>query len=125
MKQPAPSLLPLLRSSTQGELLAVLYLHPDEQYSLTTLADRVRTSVPTVAREADRLAGAGLITENRAGNQRLIRANTDTPLFRPLADLLALTFGPLPVLTESLKSVPGVEEAYIYGSWAARYRNEP
>ncbi len=35
-----------------------------------------------------------------------------------------VTFGPLPVLTELLADVAGVEEAYIYGSWAARYRGE-
>ena len=40
----------------------------------------------------------------------------------PLAELLAVTYGPTAVLGELLASVPGVKEAYVYGSWAARYR---
>ena len=31
MRTPPPALLPLLRSQVQGELLALLYLHPDKQ----------------------------------------------------------------------------------------------
>lgn len=44
---------------------------------------------------------------------------------RPLTDLLAVTYGPLPVLTDLLSGVEGVGQAYIYGSWAARYLGEP
>jgi hypothetical protein len=29
------------------------------------------------------------------------------------------------VLTDALAVVPGVERAFIYGSWAARYQGEP
>jgi predicted nucleotidyltransferase len=46
---------------------------------------------------------------------------TDTPL----TDLLAVTYGPLPVITELLAAVEGVDRAYIYGSWAARHQGEP
>jgi predicted nucleotidyltransferase len=42
-----------------------------------------------------------------------------------LADLIAVTYGPLPVLSEALAGFAGVGEAYIYGSWAARYNGEP
>jgi hypothetical protein len=43
-----------------------------------------------------------------------------------LTDLLAVTYGPLPVLTDLLSVVAGVDQAYIYGSWAAtRYLGEP
>ena len=42
-----------------------------------------------------------------------------------MIDLLALTYGPAAILPELLARVDGVREAYIYGSWAARYRGEP
>lgn len=118
-------MLPLLRSQAQGELLARLYLNPEREYSLTELAEGIGTSLPTIMREADKLAGGGLIDERRSGNQRLIRARTDTPLSRPLTELLAATYGPVPVLTELLADVDGIDEAYIYGSWAARYHQTP
>lgn len=125
MKESPPELLPLLRSRAHGELLAWLYLHPDVEYSTSQLANRVRLSQSTVSREADRLVEAGLVLERRVGRNRMLRAATDTILARPLTDLLAVTFGPLPVLSKLLAAVPGVEEAHIYGSWAARYAGDP
>lgn len=123
--QARSQLLPLLRSPLLGDLLAWIYLHPDEKCSVTDLARRFGTSQSTVSREADRLAATGLIRQERRGNLRLLQANTDSPLARPLTELLALTYGPAAVLGDLLASVPGVDEAYVYGSWAARYAGEP
>ena len=125
MKVSPPTLLPLLRSRAHGELLAWLYLHPAAEYSTVDLARLVGLSQATVSREADRLLGAGLIEERRIGRMRLLRAAADTILTRPLTDLLAATFGPLPVLTELLADIEGISEVYIYGSWAARYAGDP
>ncbi|MDR0345479.1 MAG: MarR family transcriptional regulator [Nocardiopsaceae bacterium] len=120
------ALLPILRSPRQGELLAWLFLDPDEgEYSTSDLARRLGVSQPTISREADRLAASGLITERRYGRLRLLRANMDTPIARPLTDLLAVSYGPLPVLAGRLAPIHGIEHAFIYGSWAARHQGEP
>lgn len=34
-------------------------------------------------------------------------------------------YGPLPALCEALADLPGVDEAYVFGSWAARISGEP
>jgi hypothetical protein len=124
MKATSPALLPLLRSQVQGDLLALLYLNPERSYSLTDVARHAHSSVRAVHAEANRLVHAGLVHEERQGNNRMLRAATDTVLARPLTDLLAVTYGPLPLLTASLRDVPGIEAAFIYGSWAARYHGE-
>jgi len=125
MRSSPPPLLPLLRSRVQGDLLALLYLQPNREFSLTEAAARIGASVKAVHQEASRLVGAGFLADRRLGNVRLLRAVTDTPLARPLTDLLAVTYGPLPVLTDALAAIPDIERAFIYGSWAARYRGEP
>jgi DNA-binding transcriptional ArsR family regulator len=107
-----------------GELLAWLYLRPEESYSVTELAARFGASQSSVSREADRLAEAGLIRAVRRGNLRLLQADLDHALAQPLTELLALTYGPAAVLSRLLADVAGVDEAYIYGSWAARYHGE-
>lgn len=124
MRTPPPALLPLLRSHVQGELLALLYLHPDSEYSLTDSAKHIGVTPRAVHAEASRLVVGGLILDRRVGNTRMLRAAVGTPLTRPLTDLLAVTYGPLPVLTDALRSVPGVRRVFIYGSWAARYVGE-
>jgi len=118
-------LLPLLPSRATGALLALLYLHPDRDYTLTEAGRLIAASPKVMHTEADRLVTAGLVREVRRGRARLLRAETSGPVSRPLTDLLAVTYGPLPVLTDLLSEVAGVDQAFIYGSWAARYLGEP
>lgn len=125
MRSSPPALLPILRSRVAGDLLALLYLHPKAEYSIAEVADAIGANAKTVHYEAGKLSEAGLIHARKRGNLRLIRAVTNSLLTRPLTDLLAVTFGPLPVITELLAGISGIEEAHIYGSWAARYQGEP
>lgn len=62
MQSVQASSLSLLRSHFQGELLAWLFLHPEEEFSLIELARRLGVSHSTASREADRFAAAGLGT---------------------------------------------------------------
>jgi len=124
MRSSSSPLLPLLRSRVQGDLLALVYLNPDEEYSITKVAHRIGASVKAVHQEVTRLVEAGLLADRKLGTSRLVRSVQDSLLTRPLTDLLAVTYGPLPVLTRSLAGLVGVDRAFIYGSWAARYNGE-
>jgi predicted nucleotidyltransferase len=105
--------------------LALTLLSPERSWTLTELAKAVGVSHTAVLREVDRLIGAEILSGTRFGRTRIISARTDTLLYRPLSDLLLVTYGPAPRLTVALSTLDGVEEAYIYGSWAARYEGEP
>ncbi|WP_307840954.1 ArsR family transcriptional regulator [Streptomyces sp. GESEQ-4] len=102
-----------------------MLLHPEREYTITELATDIGVTPTAVLREVDRLTGGGILAERKVGRSRLVRARTDTPLYRPLSDLMSVSFGPLPVLTEALAGLEGVRRAFIYGSWAARYNGEP
>jgi len=74
--------------------------------------------------EVTRLTTAGWALDRKVGRTRLIRAATDHSMYRPMVQILELSYGPLVVLPEILARVGQVREAYIYGSWAARYVGE-
>ncbi len=116
----APSLLPILRSRQQGEVLTYLMCDPDRETSMSELAHRVGVPLSSVHREVERAEAAGIITSRRLGNTRFVRADTDSPYHDSLSDLLVRAFGPPHVLAEALEGVEGIEAAYVYGSWAAR-----
>ncbi|HYN56422.1 MAG TPA: winged helix-turn-helix domain-containing protein [Motilibacterales bacterium] len=124
MKVGPPAILPILRSDTVGELLARLLLHPERGYTLTELSTDLGVSLPTIGREIDRMLTAGLLVQERVGRARRVSANSASVLFQPLSEIIALTFGPRPVLEELLAGVDRVDGAMIYGSWAARYLGE-
>jgi hypothetical protein len=50
-----------------------------------------------------------------------VRANTASPYYAGLAEVLTRAFGVPAVLAEALQPINGVTAAYIYGSWAARH----
>lgn len=112
--------MPLLRSRAQAEILSLALLNPDHEWSLTELAQRVGSSVATAQREVQRAEEAGVVRSRRVGNTRLVRADPDGPLTEPLTELLLRSMGPRQVITEVLAGVPGVEAAFLFGSWAAR-----
>ena len=120
MRSAAPALMPIFRSRGQAELLAWLLLHPDQEYTLSNLAEQLGTPLPTMHREAQRLVDAGILIDRSVGRSRLLRANPDNRANRPLTELLELTFGAHPVVSEEF-DLPGVDRVVIYGSWAARY----
>ena len=119
-KSGPPPLLPLLRSRLQAEVLTLVLLAPEREWTLTELASRVGSAVSSVQREVVRAEQAGVMTSRRVGNTRLVKA-ARSPLTAPLTDLLLRSFGPRQVLAEELSSVPGIVSAYLFGSWAARY----
>ena len=124
-RQPAPALLPILRSQQQGEILALLLGDPDLELSLTEIAVRTGAPHPSVYREIQRAEQAGLVTSRKIGNTRLVRANTASPYYDGLAEILTRAFGVPAVLAEALRDVNGITVAYIYGSWAARHEGQP
>jgi len=124
MKQQPPPLAPFLRSNTQGEILALLLLAPDVDRGLADVARAVAAPAAVVHKEVSRLVVAGVLVDSRQGRSRLVRANREYRLLRPLTELIAGTYGPVPVVTDALRGMPGIEAAYIYGSWAARYDGE-
>ena len=124
MQSPSPQLLPLLRSALQGEILALILVNPEQEWSLTDIATRVGASVSTAQREVTRAEEAGVVISRRVGNTRLVRA-LPSPITEPLTELLLRSFGPPQVVAEEFAPVSGVEGLYLFGSWAARYAGTP
>jgi DNA-binding transcriptional ArsR family regulator len=120
MRSDAPALLPILRSRHLAEILTVLLLHPDAEYTLSELAATLGLPLTTVQREVTRLSSAQLIQERRVGRSRLVSADLSSRYARPLTELIVLAFGPRFVIGEEFGSLDALAVA-IYGSWAARY----
>jgi hypothetical protein len=125
MKPRVPLLSPLLRSDTQGRLLAQLFAHPERDFAVSELARLAQATLPTALRDVDRLVEAGYLTERRMGRNRMVRANAAHPLFVPLSQIVIYGYGPTAVLPDLLRDVPGIDAAYIFGSWAARLEGQP
>lgn len=125
MRTEAPLLAPVFRSDGQARLLAALLLPGGEELSITDIAERAHLAYPTAHREVARLIDAGVLAERQIGRTRLIRGNEDSPLVAPLREILLVATGPVVLLAEELAVIPGVDRAFLYGSFAARVSGVP
>jgi DNA-binding transcriptional ArsR family regulator len=124
MRSDAPKLLPVLRSQHQADLLTTLLMHPDQEYTIAELAQRLSIPQSTVSGEVRRLADAGILGVRPVGRARLVSANVNSRLVGPLTELLTLTYGPHVVVADEFAGLQGVVLVVIFGSWAARYHGE-
>jgi len=116
----APGLLPLFRSEAQLLILGTLFTGGDPRWTISKLASHLGLPISTASREVAQLALAGIVTTIKEGRNTLVSPNWDLPWATTLAALLDKTIGPQALIAQALEDVKGVEEAWIFGSWAAR-----
>lgn len=125
VSRPSPALVPLFRSDQQLRILAVLFAGAADELSIGELAERAGVAQATASREVARLAEHGLVLTRALGRNTLVSANWKLPWARDLRSILVQTVGLLGQIGASLADVGGVEEAFVFGSWAARYTGVP
>jgi len=121
MRREAAPVVPIFRTSMQAELLARLYLQPQEPWTLASLARDLGVSSSTLHPEIRRLEDAELITADQLGRSRVLHANLDHPLSGPLTEIVEYVYGPRAVITEEFGRIPGISRLFIFGSWAGRH----
>ena len=117
----APALIPLFRSDQQLRILGVLFAHVGDEVSIGDLAERAGVAQATVSREVARLEQHGLVVSRSVGRSKFVRPNWDLPWAPELRSILMQTVGLLGRLGEVFERERGIESAFIFGSWAARY----
>ncbi|WP_394277580.1 winged helix-turn-helix domain-containing protein [Luteococcus sp.] len=124
MRTKAPALFPVFRSGAVARILALLCLHPTEQYSLADISRLTDVPSGTVHREVSRLVGADILDETYVGRTRLVRMNRDHPAADPLTRLVEVVLGPATIIGEEFSQISGAVKVLIFGSWAARHHGE-
>ena len=105
--------------------MAELFVFASSPVSLTELASWTGTCLGGVHKEVERLEASGLVKSGMVGRSRLVEADDSSPVYRELRGLLLKSVGPEPLLRAALKDIVGVEEAFIFGSWADPAERSP
>ncbi|MDE0117514.1 MAG: ArsR family transcriptional regulator [bacterium] len=101
-----------------------MLIDPDRSHSLSDLVDSTDTSMPTVLREVLRAEGAGILTTEKIGPIRQVRARVDHPLYDAVRRIILATYGPPMVVAEEFANLEDADAVLLIGSWAARYLGE-
>jgi len=109
----------VLLGKTRAALLREMFLNPDRRLSFNELVRRAKSGDVAVARELRTLIDAGLVAEQREGNQRFLTARRDSPVFAELKSFIAKTSGAPAVVREALGEFEKeIAIAFIFGSVA-------
>jgi len=107
-----------LRSKARQRLLAYYFTNPAARHHLRDLADQLSIDPSNLSRELRRLEREGLFRSELSGRQKYFQLNRQYPLYREIRSIVAKTIGAVPLIAQSVKPVAGIEEAYVYGSFA-------
>jgi predicted nucleotidyltransferase len=107
-----------LRSKARQRLLAYYFTNPTARHHLRDLAERLSIDPSNLSKELGRLEREGLFQSEVSGRQKYFRLNREYSLFNEVRGIVAKTIGAIPVIGQSLKKVEGIEDAYLYGSFA-------
>ncbi len=105
--------------------MGVLFTDTGDELTIGELAERSNVAQPTASREVARLTEHGLTITRTIGRNKFVRPNWSLPWAPELRSILMQTVGVLGRLGEALSSMKGVDSAFVFGSWAARYGGEP
>ena len=124
VQRPSSTMLPIFRSEAQFRILGELFTHPGAELTIGELAQRVDVPHPSVSREVARLTAAGLLTTRAQGNRTLVRADHTAPVAGDLSSMLSKVYGPVEAIRVALDAFAGIREAWIFGSFAARWQGK-
>jgi len=109
----------VLFTKTQQKVLGLLYGRPGQSFYLNEIVRLSDMGKGTIKRELERMQAAGLILDERIGNQIHYRANKDCPIYDDLLAIVRKTFGVVDTVKSALKVVDeSIDLAFIYGSVA-------
>jgi len=107
-----------LRSGLRRKLLTYFYLNRSARVYVRQLAAALHVDSTNLSRELGRLEAEGLLRSEIEGRQRYYSVNPQYPYLKAVLSLLQGTVGIVPTLRDALRRVEGIEQAYLYGSFA-------
>ncbi|MDH4126655.1 MAG: nucleotidyltransferase domain-containing protein [Gammaproteobacteria bacterium] len=107
-------------SPYRRQVLATLFLHPDEQFHVRELARLTKVSAGSLHRELTAMADAGLLLREKLGNQVFYQANAGSPIYEELGAIFRKTMGLVQVLQAALEGIAdSIDIAFVFGSLAS------
>jgi len=107
-----------LRSKARQRLLAFYFTNPTARLHLRDLAARLEIDPSNLSKELGRLEAEGLFRSDVSGRQKYFQLNRQYALFDEVRGIVTKTIGAVPLIARSLKRIEGLDQAYVYGSFA-------
>ncbi len=108
----------LMGSRSRVRILNLLLLNPGRRFYVREIERLTGENINSIRRELKNLEGVGLLKSEREGTLKYYSADQEASIYPELRGIFLKTLGAGTLLGEAISGVQGVEEAFIYGSYA-------
>lgn len=105
-------------SAVRREILRTFFARPGIVRHVRELARELGRSATIVGQELDRLERTGILKSERIGRARRYRVDDQSPIASEVRSLVQKTIGVEARIRDAIADLPGIEEAFLYGSYA-------
>ena len=107
-------------SPYRRQVLATLFLRPDERFHVRELERITGVSAGSLHRELRAMAESGLLVREKVGNQVFYQADARCSIYEELAAIFRKTIGLTSLLEEALSDLGDrIHVAFVFGSMAS------
>lgn len=107
-----------LKSAITKKILNYFFVNPQESLYVNELSRKLALDKRNLVKKIKELEQEGILAHETRGNLKLYSINTRYPLYQEFRKIIMATVGVEEQLRNLLKSIDGIKEAYIYGSYA-------
>ena len=108
-----------LRSQITQKVLGYFYLHEDAELYINEMARRLGLDSGNLTRKLEELESHGILKSQWKGAQRYYALNKRFSLYQEYKKIIKKTVGFEEILRASLKPLAGIQQAVVFGSYAA------
>lgn len=108
----------ITKSKTRKKIILLLFYNLHKSYYLREIARLVGVSAGQARQELEKLKKSGLLLSEKKGNLVYFQANTASPLYGDLKNVIDKTIGLKVILAEELEKLAGLDFAFLFGSYA-------
>lgn len=106
------------RSQITIKVLRYFLLNQKRRHYVNELADLLKMDPGNLFRKLKELESEGIMASEMQGNQRYFRLNKKYPLLHELKHFFRAKYGIEEILKQKFSKLKGLQEAYIFGSYA-------
>ena len=106
------------RSKITQKLLQYYFLNPNRRHYVNELADMLEVDPGNLHRKLKELEREGVFISSIAGREHYYGLNKNYPLLKEIKRVHEIEYGLAGMIKSKLAGLKGLEEAYLFGSYA-------
>ncbi|MBU0590788.1 nucleotidyltransferase domain-containing protein [Candidatus Micrarchaeota archaeon] len=108
----------IIGSKARTSILRLFYLNENDGYHIREVSRLLNININQARNELEKLRDIGVLKKNKIANIHQYKLDKDFTLYKEFKNIIMKSEGIESILQEQLKSIYGIEYAFIFGSYA-------